>query len=41
MKRYLILAGLYALAAVDPVYAQGLNIKSAELSLSMGRHELH
>jgi len=36
MKRYLILAGLYALATVGSVSAQGLNIRSAELSLSMG-----
>jgi hypothetical protein len=37
MKRYLILAGLCALASVGSVFAQeGLNIRSAELSLSMG-----
>jgi hypothetical protein len=37
MKRYLILAGLCALASVGSAFAQeGLNIRSAELSLSMG-----
>jgi hypothetical protein len=36
MKRYLILACLYALATVGSVFAQGLNIRSAELSLSAG-----
>jgi hypothetical protein len=36
MKRYLMLAGLCALASVGSVFAQGLNIRSAELSLSMG-----
>src|SRR5215471_2048930 len=37
MKRYLILAGLCALTSVGSAFAQeGLNIRSAELSLSMG-----
>ena len=36
MKRYLMLAGLCALASVGSVFAQGLSIRSAELSLSMG-----
>jgi len=37
MKRYLILAGLCALTSVGSLFAQeGLNIRSAELSLSMG-----
>ena len=36
MKRYLMLAGWCALASVGSVFAQGLNIRSAELSLSMG-----
>jgi len=36
MKRYLMLAGLCALASVGSVFAQGLNIRSAELSLSIG-----
>jgi len=36
ITRYVILAGLCALASVGSVFAQGLNIKSAELSLSVG-----
>jgi hypothetical protein len=36
MKRYLLLAGLCTLATVGSVFAQGLNIRSAELSLSAG-----
>jgi hypothetical protein len=36
MKRYLMLAGLCALASAGSVFAQGLNIRSAEFSLSIG-----
>jgi hypothetical protein len=36
MKCCLMLAGWCALASVGSVFAQGLNIRSAELSLSMG-----
>lgn len=36
MKRYWIFTGLYALAMAVPSFAQGLSIKSAELSLSAG-----
>src|SRR4051812_45303597 len=36
ITRYVILAALCALASVGSVFAQGLNIKSAELSLSIG-----
>jgi Outer membrane protein beta-barrel domain len=36
MKRYLVLAALSILATTGSVFAQGLNIRSAELSLSAG-----
>lgn len=36
MKRYLMIAGLCALASVGTVFGQGLSIRSAELSLSIG-----